>query len=118
MKPPVVDGDQDQDDILSSSFSTFGFVILLPASSSLSTFIVKIVSVMDIWLPLMYMLISTWPFLESFATLDIHSQTSSSVAFSPGMASSLLDAELAPSFEVFNNIKKGIKNIPTIPTSL
>merc|ERR1719153_531517 len=111
MEPPVLEGDQDQDNISSSSFSTSGLFILLSASSSLSTFIVKTVSVMVILLPLMYMLILTWPSLESFATLDIHSQTSSSVALSPGMASSLPGAEVAPSFEVVTHIKKGMKNI-------
>merc|ERR1711872_258147 len=82
--PPLFDGDQDQEKISSSSFSSFAFV--MRSEASVSTSIVKKVSVIDILLPLMYMLILIIPSFESFATLDIHSQTSSSVESGPGMS--------------------------------
>merc|ERR1711872_365940 len=84
--PPLFDCDHDQEIISSPSFSSFGFVMRSEDSLSVSTSIVKKVSVIDILLPLMYMLILIIPSFESFATLDIHSQTSSSVESGPGMS--------------------------------
>merc|ERR1712025_383750 len=84
--PPLSDGDHDQEKISSTSFSPLGFAMRSDDFLSPSTSIVKKVSVIDIMFPVMYMLILIIPSFESFATLDIHSQTSSSVESAPGMS--------------------------------